>query len=144
MNLKHSKSLLHSTLQVSQSLTPESSGSIDQASQKQREAWAGGDLLRAICGGWFYLGADPRLVASHLLNTPLPREVGSGSTAALDLPVPPHTTKESVSGMQLVQCVSVSVRSLKELAISANTVSLLTRVPEQIYEALAHVVQYSL
>ena len=46
------------------------------------------------------------------------------------------------SGMQLVQCVSVSVRSLKELAISANAV--LARVSKHIYEALAHVVQYSL
>ena len=41
-------------------------------------------------------GCSPQLVGGHLLNLPLPREVGSGSTAALDLPVPSHTAKESV------------------------------------------------
>ena len=38
----------------------------------------------------------PQLACSDLLNLPLPREVSSDSTAALDLPVPTHTAKESV------------------------------------------------
>ena len=37
-----------------------------------------------------------QLACGHLLNLPLPREISSDSTAALDLPVPTHTAKESV------------------------------------------------
>ena len=50
------------------------------------------------CNPWRTIlpGCCPQLAASHLLDMPLPREVGSGSTAALGLPVPPHTAKESV------------------------------------------------
>ena len=44
------------------------------------QAWEG-HLLSASRDGRFYLGA-PQLAASHLLNMPLPREVGSDSTAA--------------------------------------------------------------
>ena len=41
-------------------------------------------------------GCSPQLAGGHLLNLPLPREISSDSTAALDLPVPTHTAKESI------------------------------------------------
>ena len=48
----------------------------------------------------------PQLAGGHLLNLPLPREIGSDSNAALDLPVPTYTTKESIkaSGNPCAHC----------------------------------------
>ena len=58
----------------------------------------GGDLLSAIRGGRFYLGAGvlPPTSWWSTVDRPLPLEVGSGSTAAMGLPVPCHKAKESV------------------------------------------------
>ena len=41
-------------------------------------------------------GCSPQLARGHLLDLPLPREISSDSNAALDLPVPTYTAKESV------------------------------------------------
>ena len=45
-------------------------------------------------------GCSPQLAGGYLLNLPLPREVGSGNTAALDLPTVQWHILESTLGSQ--------------------------------------------
>ena len=56
----------------------------------------GGALTQRILWRMILAGCSPQLGGGQLLNLPLPREIGSGSTAASDLLVPTYTAKESV------------------------------------------------
>ena len=70
-------------------------------------------------------GCCLQLAASHLLNMPLPREVGSGISVALDLPVPPHTAKESV--VRIIATCNMFQRQADNQQLWVCVISYITR-----------------